>query len=216
MSKATKVEHSEAKRIKKLRLLLTRLRQSKSVQNRDLQTWLGEQGYAEYEQRWQEQKDLRSELNSKPNEVRKYEALLKRANFAYNRAEGYDNSLKGNAGQAEQLYHDAERECERALEYLQEAVAADPALRAWFDRDTDWTPDGSVNPDPASMPQIVTSKSHRKLTNKGGLLMGKQTKRDVKIAAIEQELERLKHAKGSKKAKLPSVSDLLKAVRDGD
>ena len=201
-------------RERKLRGLLKRLKQGENVQNRDLQTWLGEQGYAEYEQRWQEQKELRDELASKPDDVRRYEQLLKRANFAYNRAEGYDRSTKGSAGAAEQLFHDAEREYERALECLQEIVAANPALRMWFDRDTDWTPDGSNNPDPESMPQVVTSKSHRKQANNGGLLMGKQSKRDVKIVAIEQELERIKPAKGSAKPKLPSVSALLKAVRD--
>tara|TARA_B110000438_G_C15490831_1_gene511349 strand:+ start:506 stop:652 length:147 start_codon:yes stop_codon:yes gene_type:complete len=40
-----------------------------SLQNRQLQTWLNEDEYAQLETEWQEQLDLRAELKDKPSEL---------------------------------------------------------------------------------------------------------------------------------------------------
>lgn len=211
------MQHTDAKRATKLRGLLKRLKQGKNVQNRDLQTWLGVDGYAHYEQEWAAQKELRDELRDKPAEIVEYESRLKRANFTYNRADRY--SQQGKHETARRLFGQADTEFEGVLTYLQEITAADPGLCIWFDRDTAWTYDGELNIDPDSVPQVVTSKSRLNRMPRGGILQRKMDKRDVKIMAIENELAGIKLAKAKAKGKAPklrSVENLLKAVRDGD
>lgn len=211
------MQHTDAKRATKLRGLLKRLKQGKNVQNRDLQTWLGVDGYAHYEQEWAAQKELRDELRDKPAEIVEYESRLKRANFTYNRADRY--SQQGKHATARKLMAQAEKEYEGLLERLEEITAADPGLCVWFDRDTAGGLQSMNAPDPDSVPQVVTSKSRLNKTPGGGILQGKLDKRDVKIMAIENELAGIKLAKAKAKGKAPklrSVEDLLKAVRDGD
>ena len=58
------------------------------MQNRQLQTWLSEDEYAQIEAEWQEQLELREELKNKPSKLKRYEEKLKQAMFYYNRAEG--------------------------------------------------------------------------------------------------------------------------------
>lgn len=198
------MQHTDAKRATKLRGLLARLRQGKNVQNRDLQTWLGADGYKRYEEAWAAQKDLREELGNKPDAIIEYERRLKKANFTYNKAEGYDRTFRFRAAELE--YRDAEKQYERLLERLQEIIAADPSLRVWFDRDTSWTWDGENNIEPSRVPQVVTSKSHHNQARNGGLHLAKMRKQAVKIAVIEHELAQLEdgdkteelHAKGRK------------------
>jgi hypothetical protein len=168
---------------------LERLKQGKNVQNRDLQTWLGADGYKRYLDAWAAQKDLREELSNKPDAILEYEARLKRANFTYNKAEGYDRTFRFKAAELE--YRDAEKQYERLLERLQEIIAADPTLRMWFDRDTSWTWDGENNTEPELVPQVVTSKSPHNRARNGGLQVAKMKKLAVKIDVIEHELVRL-------------------------
>lgn len=177
------------KRALKLQSLLKRLKQGKNVQNRDLQTWLGADGYAHYEQEWAAQKELRDDLGNKPDAIIEYERRLKKANFTYNRAERY--SQQGNHVTAKKLFGRADTEYEHLLERLQEIVAADPSLAVWFDRDTSWTWDGENNIEPECVPQVVTSKSPLNRTPNGGLHAAKMSNRDVKIAVIEHELAQL-------------------------
>lgn len=187
------------------------------MQNRDLKTWLGAEAYAAYEQNWAAQKALRAELSNKPDAIIEYERRLKKANFTYNKAEGYDRTGRYKAAELE--YADAEKQFERLLERLQEIVAADSSLRAWFDRDTTWDADSPLALHPEHVPQVVTSKGHYNQARNGGVLSAKMSKREVKIMAIEGELAAIKQAKAKAKGKalkLRSVEDLLKVVRDGD
>lgn len=177
---------TEAKRATKLRGLLKRLKQGKNVQNRDLQTWLGEDGYAHYEREWAAQRELRDELGNKPAEIVEYESRLKRANFTYNRADHY--SRTGKHATAQRLFGQADTEYERLLERLQEIVAADPSLRAWFDRDTNSGFKANLSLCPSGVPYVVTSKSLQNEASGGGLQGGKMSKRAVKMSVIEQEL----------------------------
>lgn len=178
--------HDHAKRAQKLRGLLARLKQGKSVQNRDLQTWLGADWYKRYEDAWAAQRTLRDDLGNKPDAIIEYEARLKRANFTYNRAERY--SQQGKHETAKKLFGRADTEYEHLLESLQEIVAADPSLAVWFDRDTSWTWDGENNIEPECVPQVVTSKSPLNRTPNGGLHTAKMSNRAVKIMVIEQAL----------------------------
>lgn len=177
-------------RCAKLAVLLDRLKQGKNVQNRDLKIWLGAELYANFESMQREQAVLREELASKPAEIVEYERRLKAALFADNKAEGY--SERGKFDAARKARHKAEALFERALEYLEEIVAADASLRDWFDRDTEWTIDGDAGADAASIPRVVTSKSGD--NRGGGMLIRKQSVREMKIYAIEIALAQLHDA----------------------
>jgi len=76
----------ETKRLDKLEAIADRLTRGENVQNRQLQTWLSEDEYAQIEAEWQEQLALRSELKDKPSELKRYEEKLKQATFNYNSA----------------------------------------------------------------------------------------------------------------------------------
>lgn len=182
--------HDDAKRMAKLQGLLERLKQGKNMQNRDLQTWLGADGYKDYEEAWAAQLALRDELGDKPAAIAEYEARLKKANFTYNRADHY--SRTGKQATAKRLFGQADTQYERLLERLQEIVAADPGLAAWFDRDTTWDRTANLSLCPSGVPYVVTSKSLQNEARGGGLQSGKMEKRAVKIWVIEQELVYIK------------------------
>jgi len=78
----------EAKRLNKLEAIADKLKRGENVQNRQLQTWLSEDEYAQLEYEWKEQLELRSELKDKPSDLKRYEEKLREATFNYNRAEG--------------------------------------------------------------------------------------------------------------------------------
>ena len=84
----------ETKRLAKLEAISEKLRRGENVQNRQLQTWLSGDEYAQIEVEWQEQLELCSELKDKPGELKRYEEKLKQATFNYNRAEGYSSKGK--------------------------------------------------------------------------------------------------------------------------
>jgi hypothetical protein len=169
----------------KLRAILRKLKQGAHIQNRQLKTWLTADEYAEFERMWAEQRELRSELKSKPVSVVKYEALLKRGLFAEAKANGYASSnRRANA----QSLADARRHFERAIEFLSEELSSDPSLSQWFDRTVDSSPQNAIALCGAAMPRAVTSRSADKAS--GGLQLALQRKTDVKIAVIERALER--------------------------
>lgn len=171
-------------RSKKLKKLLKNLKDGNAVHNRELRTWLGEAEYANYVYECEVQKQLRDEIKNKPSEIKDYEQRLRLALLAYNKGEGA--SGKGRKAAATRYYREAETLFERALERLEEIVIADPGLCVWFDRDLNFAADGEFNLDPVSVPRVVTSRS---LDNRGGGLTRRlQSKRDLKIAAIERAL----------------------------
>ena len=132
------------------------------MQNRQLQTWLSEDEYAQIEAEWQEQLELREERKDKPSDLKRYEERLKQATFNYNRAEG--NSSKGKHTTAKTFYNKSESLCEGALEILQEILHYDSTLRVWFDRDISFEVGADLSADIVSLPRLVTSRSHEKLS----------------------------------------------------
>ena len=74
----------ETKRLAKLEAIADKLKHGENVQNRQLQTWLSEDEYAQLETEWQEELDLRSELKDKPSDLKRYEKKLREATFNYN------------------------------------------------------------------------------------------------------------------------------------
>ena len=57
----------------KLGGMADKLKRGENVQNRQLQTWLSEEEYAQLEYEWKEQLELRSELKDKPSELKRLE-----------------------------------------------------------------------------------------------------------------------------------------------
>ena len=88
----------EAKRLAKLEAIAEKLRRGENVQNRQLQTWLSEEEYAQLEYEWQEQLALRETLKDKPSELKRYEERLKEAIMMRNRSDAYHR--KGNKASA--------------------------------------------------------------------------------------------------------------------
>ena len=69
----------EQKRLTKLEAIATRLKRGENAQNRQLQTWLSQDEYAQVDIEWQVQLELREELKDKPDELKRYEDKLKKA-----------------------------------------------------------------------------------------------------------------------------------------
>ena len=144
-----KLTTEETKRLAKLEANAEKLRRGENVQNRQLQTWLSEDEYAQLEYEWQEQLELRRELKDKPSDLKRYEEKLREATFNYNRAEGY--SSKGKHSTAKKFYNKSESLCEDALEILQEILHYDSSLRVWFDRDISFEVGGDLSADIVSL-----------------------------------------------------------------
>lgn len=176
-----KLTTEEANRLGKLEAIANKLKRGENVQNRQLQTWLSEEEYEQLEYEWQEQLELRNELKDKPSDEEK----LKQATFNYNRAEGY--SGKGKHTTAKKFYNKSESLCEDALEILQEILHYDSNLRVWFDRDFSFEVGGDLSADIASLPRLVTSRSHEKLSDDSRLT----SKQSVKLAVVERAMHNI-------------------------
>jgi hypothetical protein len=198
----------EAKRLSKLEAIAEKLKRGENVQNRQLQTWLSEDEYAQIEAEWQEQLELRSELKAKPSELKLYEEKLKQATFNYNRAEGY--SSKGKHTTAETFYNRSESLCEDALEILQELLHSDSSLRVWFDRDISFEVGGDLSADIVSLPRLVTSRSHEKLIDDSRLT----SKKSVKLAVVERAMHNI--GRDTTRASKDNLSKLDKFLNTDD
>ena len=157
------------------------------MQNRQLKTVLGAEGYARYLDDCHEQEKLREMLANKPKVITEYERRLKAATFSYNKAD--NKSVKGQHKSAHKMFNYTDGLFERLAEYLSEKIAGDLDLEAWFDRAVETTPENSFGLSPDSFPQVITSRS---LNNAGGgHLVNKRTIREVKIDAVKAILEEL-------------------------
>ena len=178
---------SQEKRIDKLKQVLERLSRGEIVQNRQLKTVLGAEGYARYCYDYRGQEQLREMLADKPKVITEYERRLKAATFSYNKAD--NKSVKGQHKSASKMFNYTDTLFERLAEYLSEKIAGDLDLEAWFDRAVETTPENSFGLDPDSFPKIITSRS---LNNAGGgHLVNKRTIREVKVDAVQRVLEEL-------------------------
>ena len=168
----------EAKRLNKLEAIANKLKRGENVQNRQLQTWLSEDEYAQVDIEWQEQLELREELKNKPDELKRYEDKLKEAIMMRNRSDAYHR--KGKKSAAYKLDRKCESLCENALEILQEIVAADASLQIWFDRNLDFEHGSLIDASLGNLPRLVTSRSIEKLSDDSRLVK----KIDVKINIV--------------------------------
>jgi len=162
----------ESKRLGKLEGIADKLRRGENVQNRQLQTWLRNEEYAQIEAEWQEQLELREELKDKPSDLKRYEEKLREATFNYNRAEGY--SSKGRHSTAKKFYNKSERLCEDALEILQEILHYDSSLRIWnsfYLQRSMFSKIGPIKSESLSLPNSFKCPSSYKNSGKLSLLV---------------------------------------------
>ena len=169
----------ETKRLAKLEAIADKLKRGENVQNRQLQTWLSEDEYAQIEVEWLEQLEIRDELKEKPSDLKRYENKLKEAIMMRNRSDAYHR--KGKKSAAYKLDSKCESLCEDALEVLQEIVAADASLHIWFDRNLDFGHGSLIDASLGNLPRLVTSRSIEKLSDDSRLVK----KIDVKISVVE-------------------------------
>ncbi|OFA30610.1 hypothetical protein BAE46_10335 [Glaciecola punicea] len=172
----------EQRRLFKLEHIAEKLRRRENVQNRQLQTWLSEDEYAQVDIEWQEQLEMREELKDKPDELKRYEDKLKEAIMMRNRSDAYHR--KGKKSAAYKLDSKCESLCEDALEILQEIVAADASLQIWFDRNLDFGHGSLIDASLGNLPRLVTSRSIEKLSDDSRLVK----KIDVKIGVVERAI----------------------------
>jgi len=179
-----KLTQAEKKRVEKLQKILTKLQNGEHVQNRTLETWLSEDEYAELDNEWQKQKELREELKDKPDEIIEYEKRLRKALFAYKKADA--NSTRDNSKATKKGFGDADTHFERLLEYLQEILHADCTLEFWFDRNISFEHGEEPGLDPINIPRVVTSRSLDCQSTHYLKLSKNQVKQDVVSNAINQ------------------------------
>jgi hypothetical protein len=172
----------ESKRLSKLEAITDRLKRGEHVQNRQLQTWLSQDEYAQIASEWDTQKYFREELKDKPSELKRYEDKLKEAIMMRNRSDAYHR--KGKKSAAYKLDSKCESLCENALEILQEIVAADASLQIWFDRNLDFGHGSLIDASLGNLPRLVTSRSIEKLSDDSRLVK----KIDVKIGVVERAI----------------------------
>jgi len=177
-----KLAKDETTKLAKLEGIAEKLKRGEHVQNRQLQTWLSEDEYAQVDIEWQEQLELREELKDKPSELKRYEDKLKEAIMMRNRSDAYHR--KGKKSAAYKLDSKCESLCEDALEILQEIVAADASLQIWFDRHLDFAHGSLIDASLGNLPRLVTSRSIEKLSDDSRLVK----KIDVKIGVVERAI----------------------------
>ena len=177
-----KLAKDETTKLAKLEGIAEKLKRGEHVQNRQLQTWLSQDEYEQVDIEWQEQLELREELKDKPSELKRYEEKLKEAIMMRNRSDAYHR--KGKKSAAYKLDSKCESLCEDALVILQEILHSDSSLRVWFDRDISFEVDGDLSADIVSLPRLVTSRSHEKLSDDSRLT----SKQSVKLAIVERAM----------------------------
>ena len=180
-----KMAKDETTKLAKLEGIAEKLKRGENVQNRQLQTWLSEDEYAQVDIEWQEQLEIREELKDKPDELERYEEKLKQATFYYNRAEGY--SSKGKNSTAKTFYSKSESLCEDALEILQDILHYNGYLRIWFDRDISFEPGSDLSADIVSLPRLVTSRSNERLNEDSRIT----SKKSVKLTVVERVIHNI-------------------------
>ncbi len=208
VSPRRKLTAEETKRLSKLEAIADKLKRGENVQNRQLQTWLSEEEYAQLEYEWKEQLELCNELKDKPSDLKRYEEKLREATFNYNRAEGY--SSKGKHSTAKKFYNKSESLCEDALEILQAILHYDSSLCVWFDRDISFEVGSDLSADIVSLPRLVTSRSNEKLSDDSRLT----SKQSVKLAVVERSMHNI--GKDTAPASKDDVSKLDKFLNTDD
>ena len=198
---------------KKIKALLKKLKDGMNVSIRDLRNTLGEQAVIDYQNEWQLEQDTRLNAEDKPQAIKEYEALLKRADFAEHRADGIKVSKRDkkdiyNRNSQSRLRNKAESLYEDTLIRAEEIVTANPHHAIWFDRQLDFTPNGDLHTSSSKVPRIVTSRSPNKLNS-----ATTRTKQDIKKDILQRYLDG-SNVKELSEADADKLKVLLKKIRN--
>ena len=176
------MDTQSVKKRAKLVELKNKLLDGQHVQNRQLKTWLGDDLLEQMENDWKSQQSIRDDLASPPAEIIEYKKRLQKLTLTYSRAENYSHQKRSTT--AVKMFYKSEEEADKLIEFLHDILQTNPGLQMWFDRSPDEDDSGLT---PESLPQVITSRS--RFNQGGGLAMAKQSKQEVKIAAIERAIE---------------------------
>ena len=86
----------------------------------------------------------------------------------------------------------------------------DSSLRVWFDRDISFAVGGELSTDIVSLPRLVTSRSHEKLSDDSRLT----SKQSVKLAVVERAVYNI--GRDAAPASKPIASKLDKFLNTDD
>lgn len=194
------LSNKEKTRHKRLLRLLSAIESGKSVANRELQTALTDDEWADFNNRKEHIKE-RNNMNM-PEVLIDYMETLKKADFFYMRAMNTKTTARsrrdenGRAG-AGRLEYKAEGFYEDALIKLEEMFDGrykdiEGELTTWFDRDIDLGHGSLLGADPNNIPRIKTSKSEHCLTRNDKHKDNEfEQRRDLKRDIIIQSLRSL-------------------------
>lgn len=139
---------STKSQLKQIKLLLTHIEKGGSVVRSALKRVIGDIGLSEFNKSWDAEKASRK---FRPKEISEYAKRLQRGLALGTRAEKcYSNNTK-----TRRLVLKAKFELENAIEYLRDAVYANPNLRYYIDRD----PFEAIDLCPETVPRPIWSTS---------------------------------------------------------
>ena len=186
------------KRLKRLKELFVRLKSGEDISRRDLKNALTEQQWEEFEYNNQNIDIEEPDASNRPDELRTYLDLLKKADFYYYRAESTSKTERsridhlGRSGR-KRLFDTADTYYERAIERLNEIFESCDAqtlneVQTHLDRP--WQLGDSPNLGPNYMPRVRNSRSRYSDSQSG--LTKFELKRKYKRDAIESAIAALK------------------------
>lgn len=200
-----KLDQTDKNRAAKLKNIAKCLKAGEHVQNRMLQTWLTAEEFEEIGTGWELEKNYRADVFDKPDAVVKYEKLIKRADFLYNKADYLSQKgKKSDMNVADAAY-------ERALEHLQEQLSLNADLHGWFDRDLNFGHGSMLGLDPDSVPRCVTSRS---INRQAGQAHEKRTIGDIKLQVVQKALDDLIFEVTETNGQSPKLKSLLALPED--
>lgn len=182
-SERKKLSEYDLKRYDKLTGILAKLKAGEKVYTSDLQRWLKDD-YAGIAADWEEEMTYRALLADIPQDLKDYEAKLKRGDMFANRRDG-----KRKAQNKASVMDDfADKAFDEAADCLREILEENPSYVRYLDRNVSLE-SGAVNSIghcEIGIPRLITSRSiHRQGVSVSDK---KRTKNDIKIAVVEDVL----------------------------
>jgi hypothetical protein len=194
-----KLDPAEKKRqLKRLKELFVRLKSGEDITRRDLKNALTDEQWEEFEYNNQNINVEEPDSSNRPNELRTYLDLLKKADFYYNRAESTSKTERsridhlGRSGR-KRLFDKADTYYERAIERLNEIFEScdgQTINEVLSHLDRPWQLGDSPNLGPNHMPRVRNSRSRFSDAQSG--LTKFDLKRKYKRDAIESAIAALK------------------------
>ena len=155
-----------------------------------------------------------------PHVLKRYNVLLRAADFVYNRAarmsaQASTGQRRFTANTRSAIYQRADTLYERALEYLAELIEGAQRdhtrgqLLMWLDRDVDLSADGNTSLSPDGVPRVKGSRSHHAYPSAALPKMNQHLKRELRqLQALISAAEKI--------AYLPDLALAEQQQRDAD